>query len=520
MDGFSNTSSAAECQPTIAPSKPYDLAQNQLLPQAGLCSKTPLKSLNAWCTLNAAVFKDKQCQGTDRTQSRSRKSKPVGSSQVTKSSLDQLDRVKCVIEGARSVLNIPPSDSTIASANIPPSEQLPERINALLQQARLATEAYRSKHADDPSSDTVCSPEPRNPFLERAKSVVHDTIRAHSEWSAKRLNETEDALRPFEGLPVHFDILSLMGVDGNEAVFCRLLAWLLDPEGSHGVGDSFLRLFLARLGVASNGKVFNYSHASHAEVITEVSWRVPLDEEFVRIEENDSHGRSSDSMRLRVDILIVVQGYVIPVEVKIYAIESLYRFHGAKWAQAALYGRMWELMMAANRARRDQLEKKSRTSSHEGWRAAFRSCVVANPKLRHREYFFDSGRASVIPVLIHPRGRCRTSKYPIGQRPNEQGMQVRHLRWLDIDRMLYRICRDRDLQDGRLDLIRSFRTTILRLATDTDLLSRIEDLRLRMSEPALTRRFPITSSTHLDAAIKDLNHVEVCCDETNVGTAM
>jgi hypothetical protein len=41
-----------------------------------------------------------------------------------------------------------------------------------------------------------------------------------------------------------FDALTFLGVSASEEVHSRILAWLLDPQGSHGVGDRFLRGFL------------------------------------------------------------------------------------------------------------------------------------------------------------------------------------------------------------------------------------------------------------------------------------
>ena len=141
-------------------------------------------------------------------------------------------------------------------------------------------------------------------------------------------------------------------------------------------------------------------------------------------------------------------------------------------------------------------------------------CIRANKVLQRRGSFFDGGRAAVVPVLIHPRHHCISSNECMGKRKFEHNLPVRHIDWLDIDQMLYRLCIERDMQSGRLDLIRSFRTTILRLATGIDLVSKIEDLRLRIAEPTLIRRFPVASSASLDAALAELNHVDSCCDAT------
>lgn len=43
------------------------------------------------------------------------------------------------------------------------------------------------------------------------------------------------------------DMLTILGRHRNELVHSRLLAWLLNPTGQHGLGDRFLRAFLESL---------------------------------------------------------------------------------------------------------------------------------------------------------------------------------------------------------------------------------------------------------------------------------
>lgn len=44
-----------------------------------------------------------------------------------------------------------------------------------------------------------------------------------------------------------FNILEVLGVSRAELRHSNLLAWFLNPAGSHGLGDAFLRRFLSRL---------------------------------------------------------------------------------------------------------------------------------------------------------------------------------------------------------------------------------------------------------------------------------
>ena len=40
-----------------------------------------------------------------------------------------------------------------------------------------------------------------------------------------------------------YNLLEVMGVNRREVYICKILASLLDPNGSHGQGDKYLKLF-------------------------------------------------------------------------------------------------------------------------------------------------------------------------------------------------------------------------------------------------------------------------------------
>ena len=46
------------------------------------------------------------------------------------------------------------------------------------------------------------------------------------------------------------DIFDVLRLDGSEEFHSNFLAWLLDPKGSHGLGDNFLRGFLLASGAS------------------------------------------------------------------------------------------------------------------------------------------------------------------------------------------------------------------------------------------------------------------------------
>lgn len=50
-----------------------------------------------------------------------------------------------------------------------------------------------------------------------------------------------------------FDALDLMGVANGETTHSKVLAWLLDPRGSHSAGDRFLKRFLLQVVEQAQG---------------------------------------------------------------------------------------------------------------------------------------------------------------------------------------------------------------------------------------------------------------------------
>jgi hypothetical protein len=93
-----------------------------------------------------------------------------------------------------------------------------------------------------------------------------------------------------------FNIFSVLGVEAAEVrTHSGLLAELLNPQGSHGLGDAFLKLFLERVKI----EVFDSKDAkAEAEVYI---------------------GPKTDTTGGRIDILISANGRHIKIENKIYA---------------------------------------------------------------------------------------------------------------------------------------------------------------------------------------------------------
>ena len=64
---------------------------------------------------------------------------------------------------------------------------------------------------------------------------------------AQNLDLLREMLKRREG---EVDLFDALGLDGSEAFHSNFLAWLLNPSGSHGLGISFLRGFLATSGAS------------------------------------------------------------------------------------------------------------------------------------------------------------------------------------------------------------------------------------------------------------------------------
>ena len=75
-------------------------------------------------------------------------------------------------------------------------------------------------------------------------STPEESLRALSADSRlKRLGE----------LLTEFNLFDVLSVARSELQHSRVVAWLLDPNGSHGLGDAFLRGFLRQAALAANG---------------------------------------------------------------------------------------------------------------------------------------------------------------------------------------------------------------------------------------------------------------------------
>ena len=94
-----------------------------------------------------------------------------------------------------------------------------------------------------------------------------------------------------------YNVFHILGISAKEVIMCRFLADLLDPEGQHGCGISFLKSFM-------HDVLNEYSMSDILLARTEVAAEYVIDNER------------------RIDIVIQNPRFFVPVEVKIYAGEQ------------------------------------------------------------------------------------------------------------------------------------------------------------------------------------------------------
>lgn len=108
---------------------------------------------------------------------------------------------------------------------------------------------------------------------------------------------SELGLKTYE--PDEANLFYMLGIEHNEVLICRLIKSLIQPDGLHGLGTKPLEMFLQQIGVTDF---------------------VELDKAEITLEEKIDNDR-------RVDIAIYLKDKVIPIEVKIWAIDQESQLH-------------------------------------------------------------------------------------------------------------------------------------------------------------------------------------------------
>lgn len=119
-----------------------------------------------------------------------------------------------------------------------------------------------------------------------------------------------------------FNPFRVLGLETKETRQVRVLAWLLDPSGSHGLGDGYLRLFLQ---VASSGlteRSVLLAHAMSPGSPPRIRREVATTElENLQFEDlNTSLDPPREEQPGRLDLLLQTPSWVVAVEAKVRAV--------------------------------------------------------------------------------------------------------------------------------------------------------------------------------------------------------
>lgn len=110
----------------------------------------------------------------------------------------------------------------------------------------------------------------------------------------KKINENLKARNYQDAATDSFNVFKVLGIEYREIYICRLLGAILDPDGAHGLHAEPLKLFLRQIGWDNEISEDDLSGA------------------YVGLEDSTDNNR-------RVDILIRIGSYTIPIEVKIWS---------------------------------------------------------------------------------------------------------------------------------------------------------------------------------------------------------
>jgi hypothetical protein len=258
------------------------------------------------------------------------------------------------------------------------------------------------------------------------------------------LSDATSELEHFDGLPVRMNLLRLLGHEESETTYTRILSWLMDPVGSHGLGDSVLRGVLAIVGDPQLRSLAGGSEDIGACVVGEV----PVGTGYI-------------------DVVAVVKGAILAIEAKIWAAESKKKY-GTRSVGQTTYYRLHLL----------DPEECSRSLKAMGSRAE----RLAGPRPR------------VVTAFLRPAGG------PDAKHPNGEANPHRSMSWLQVERVVgVAMARGNADPDVR-GLLMSFRSSIIertgaRIAPIND----IRALRSWLDHPSLRRGDPVAAFARLSS---------------------
>lgn len=393
----------------------------------------------------------------------------------------------------------------------PRRETTPEaelaRAQALL---RAAERVLASRPAAQPRSPaTTCpAPAPRGPDVEARAPVDVVAVRACLDRGRDVLQRRADQaagrvpslLADLVGLPLPLNAFSLLGAVDRERSFQAMLAWLLDPTGTHGLRAAVLRRFLGLAGLSLRREV------AAARVVI-------VDEFSIDVASGSPEVRRADEVRasaIRVDLLLLLPPTAVVVELKVTSPESTYIYGGKRWAQAALYTRAIRDFVDAPQSSR------AATPFRERVEAAARGRMVAG-----RPLLDDLARCTrVVGTIVHlgDAAPCRREeRRATGVAHDEEHAQrVVHVDWRDVGAAVAASTQHAEPAPQVQFLVRSFHEAIYRnLAFDGDDIFHVADEVRHWSHDEHYRRLRgITGHVHFDRLHRALSGRPSCVQET------
>jgi hypothetical protein len=284
-------------------------------------------------------------------------------------------------------------------------------------------------------------------------------------------------LSNLEGIPRGSSIFEILDVQNKETCYQGVLAWLLDPNGSHGLNDIFLRHFLSALGVSLRGDIFR---PTPFVAIVHKEFRISLPKEFMQRVENQKV-RKADS--LRVDIMIFTRNTWITIECKVDASESIYRYDGRDHKQSVTYLDIFKRMMR-------HLKTQGQGSPVD----------YMTKSMLHT---FESHNGQDAWGAIN--GANRVIGCLIDNANQESNEDIKHITWVKIASIILKILKTHPINARAQAVIEDFASAALQHANDGDLKRTLDHVNLIQASPHFIQKFPLRTFLELSSATTKIN---------------
>jgi hypothetical protein len=305
------------------------------------------------------------------------------------------------------------------------SESRIGEARAVLAKATALTQQARGRRA-------LCQLEASRVLLGTATRVLHRHVDA-------LLAEAAATLARFDGLPVCANLLSVTGQDHLELAHSAVLAWLLQPDESHGLGDAMLRQLLARSRAGIPLAL------QDAPLVARVTRELPLDSG-------------------RLDIAGILPNAVFFIEVKVDDVEHSLAWRNSTGGQSLIY----RLQLQDPDVRRRALRRFGGDAER---------IVGSHPR--------------VIGLFLRRRGAAEA-----------QDEETTSVDWLDVDEDLYRVESRMQLAPDVRAAIRAFRSVLLEVSgATTPPMPDIIRLRRLVDMPSASRADPLRTLLRLRGSL-------------------